>query len=447
MSEPPSVHFDPESMKIHTPEMGINVGIALASLHKKVVVGMDLKKSSAMMREAIVSGILSQGTDVIDIGIATGPVVSHASRLGDCGVFVSGSDDYDSVSGYVIFDEDGTPYTAKDLRTMETSVNNRPLATSRTGRVYPYLTATEEYLEKVLSESKPSSGCSMVVDCRCGVCADTVPKALDTLGVEVLSINGHRDVDFIPKDLGITEREFEDLTRMVGDATGYIGLRMNTSGSNLTLLDENGEVVDKWKAMAILVAYLKPNKLVLPLDFSTIVEDVFNGEIEIPVTTPNITYGDEPSMTIMGMSSSSVCDEFTRQDADLGVCNAGFVLRGNNSPDGLRAAITISHISCSNSIHRLVDTLPELQRGVKKIHVDCAPDALARNLNASMSLIDCTRYTCQNGWRVDLDEGWFLILPPVNGEVELIAEAADKAYLVGLMEIGEDLVRTCSASQ
>ncbi|MBR7153626.1 MAG: hypothetical protein IKD00_07825 [Candidatus Methanomethylophilaceae archaeon] len=444
MSETPPVHFDPESMKTHTPETGINVGIALATLHKRIVVGMDLMKSSHMMRDAIVSGMLSQGADVIDIGVASAPVVADAAHLGDCAVFVSGSEHYNDISGYVIFDRDGSPYTAKDLRAMETSVNNRPLATSNVGMIHRHLNATDEYMRRVITENRPAPGCSMVVDCRCGVCSDTVPSALNALGVEVLSINGHKDPEFIPKDVGMSDHEFDDMERMVGDASGYIGIRMNPSGSNMTLLDENGSVVNAWKTMALLVAYLKPGKLILPLDVSTVVEDVFNGKLSIPVNTDHAPSDDEPTLTIMGMASSSVCDEFTRQDADLAICRAGMVFRGLNAPDGLRAAIAISHMSCENSIHRLAEAIPDMQRDMKRIHIDCSPDVIARNLNASMPLIESERYTCQDGWRVDLKEGWFLILPPVNGEVELIAEAPDKAYLVGLMEIGEDLIRDCS---
>ena len=52
-----------------TPEMGIILGQALAIYYDKVVVGRDMMQSSPMMKNAVVSGLVSSGADVIDIGV------------------------------------------------------------------------------------------------------------------------------------------------------------------------------------------------------------------------------------------------------------------------------------------------------------------------------------------------------------------------------------------
>ncbi|MBR2093561.1 MAG: hypothetical protein IJ904_05940 [Candidatus Methanomethylophilaceae archaeon] len=53
-----------------TPESGIELGRAIASGHRCVAVVSDRMKSSRMMKETLISGILSQGTDVMDAGCA-----------------------------------------------------------------------------------------------------------------------------------------------------------------------------------------------------------------------------------------------------------------------------------------------------------------------------------------------------------------------------------------
>ena len=44
-----------------SPEMGLLLGHALAMDHSRVVVGRDLMRSSSMMKEALVSGLMSSG--------------------------------------------------------------------------------------------------------------------------------------------------------------------------------------------------------------------------------------------------------------------------------------------------------------------------------------------------------------------------------------------------
>jgi phosphoglucosamine mutase len=59
-----------------TPEMGIRLGHALAMDYKKVVIGMDLMRSSPMMKNALISGLISSGVDVIDVGKVSEPVMA-----------------------------------------------------------------------------------------------------------------------------------------------------------------------------------------------------------------------------------------------------------------------------------------------------------------------------------------------------------------------------------
>ena len=54
----------------------------------------------------------------------------------------------------------------------------------------------------------------------------------------------------------------------------------------------------------------------------------------------------------------------------------------------------------------------------------------------------CTQYGSE--FRIVLDGGWFLIRHRQDGEdarVEVLAESQDVAYVIGLMEIADDLVQ------
>jgi phosphomannomutase len=72
-----------------------NIGRALVKYlkPKKIVIGRDIRKSSDALREALIKGIIEGGVDVVDIGIATTPMIYYASgKLEvDAGVIITAS--------------------------------------------------------------------------------------------------------------------------------------------------------------------------------------------------------------------------------------------------------------------------------------------------------------------------------------------------------------------
>ncbi|MBR6911889.1 MAG: hypothetical protein IKN41_08540, partial [Candidatus Methanomethylophilaceae archaeon] len=102
-----------------TPEMGIKIGHALAVNLKTVVVGMDLMKSSPMMKNALISGLISSGTDVIDLGYVSEPVAAYMAKMGDCCVYVTEFRQHDLMSGYLLIDKDGSFFNREEIRNLQ----------------------------------------------------------------------------------------------------------------------------------------------------------------------------------------------------------------------------------------------------------------------------------------------------------------------------------------
>src|SRR5512136_641842 len=71
-----------------TPELIVNFSCAFGTWCDggAVVIGHDPRRSSPMLRAAVVSGLLSTGCEVIDMGVCPSPVLSFAVReLGAAG--------------------------------------------------------------------------------------------------------------------------------------------------------------------------------------------------------------------------------------------------------------------------------------------------------------------------------------------------------------------------
>ena len=50
-----------------------------------MIVGHDNRESSDLLKNALISGIISTGADVIDVGLATTPMVYYSRKLLDIG--------------------------------------------------------------------------------------------------------------------------------------------------------------------------------------------------------------------------------------------------------------------------------------------------------------------------------------------------------------------------
>src|SRR5215471_4216512 len=71
-----------------TPELIVNFSCAFGTWCDggPVVIGRDTRQSSIMLRAAVVSGLLSCGCEVIDLGLSPTPLISFAVReLGAAG--------------------------------------------------------------------------------------------------------------------------------------------------------------------------------------------------------------------------------------------------------------------------------------------------------------------------------------------------------------------------
>ncbi len=420
-----------------TPESGIELGHAIASGHRTVAVVSDWMRSSRMMKEALISGILSHGSDVVDAGCAAEPAAAYAARMCDCSVFVTEGSSSGHISGYRMFNRDGSPFTDEQVRHL-TAVHGGPKGQepAAPGRRMPYGRAVEDYNAYMASVLGNMGGAPVVLDCGCGVVSESAPQILERAGVEVISVNCHHGMDFMPKDPESDADEFGWLHDSISKKEGFIGIGLNRAGSRVTVMDEDGDVIDPSMALALVVRALKPMKVVASMDTSSVIEHAFRDNgiegSEYLLSSPRLT---------------EVISEMVREDADLAVCRDRIMYRGLPTPDGIRTAAIIASMADSNSLKRTCGSMPTYYRSTASIRLECDEDAFVRALEERARATGRCRFACQEGWRIDMDEGWFLIGYPRDSVVDISAEATDRAYQISLVDTASDLVKSCSHSQ
>ncbi len=419
-----------------TTEMGIEVGRALAAEHKRVAVISDDMRSTRMMKEALISGILSQGADVLDCGSATEAAAAYAARLADCSAYVSECPTYGNASGYRLFGRDGRQFTESQIRRLDSIRDN--LVTPNhmgLGKRIPYVNAVSDYNSFASSRIGKMSGAPVLLDCGCGIASESAPQVLESVGIEVISVNCHRSRDFVPKDPSAEAQQFGWLHDLISNKEGCIGIGMDRIGSRATVIGEDGNIIDHASASALAVRSAAPKSIVMSMNVTSRVKDEF------------LKNGGDPEMIYMApMGTADVAAVMAEKNADMAVCDAGIMYSGIPALDGIRTAAAISKLANSGSLKKMAEDVSTL-RDISSIKVDNNPGAFDRGMETALSGREGKIFVCKDGWRVDMDKGWVLIRKPKEGVCRVSAESPDSAYLAGLLETGADMVRIASKSQ
>ena len=100
-----------------TPELALLVGKGTAKVlgadcgsgRRRVVLGKDTRISGYMLENAITSGLLSMGMDVLAVGPMPTPAVAHLTKSmgAACGIMITASHNPASDNGIKIFASDG----------------------------------------------------------------------------------------------------------------------------------------------------------------------------------------------------------------------------------------------------------------------------------------------------------------------------------------------------
>src|ERR1051325_7387898 len=169
----------------------------------KIVIGKDTRLSGYMLENALSSGILSMGVDVLFIGPLPTPGVAYVTRSlrADAGIVITASHNPYDDNGIKFFRADG--YKLDDLieRRIEELVfggdieNIRPTAAEigKAVRIDDALGRYIEYAKSSFPKGMTLEGMRIVVDCAHGAAYKATPCILRELGAEVFVYGNHPD--------------------------------------------------------------------------------------------------------------------------------------------------------------------------------------------------------------------------------------------------------------
>ena len=425
-----------------TPEDGLILGKALAMDYRRVIVARDLSRNSPMMADAVVSGLLFQGADVVDTGVLSVPAAAMYSSNGDCTVYVSGG--WGLAEGYHLMNPDGSMFRDEQIRRLDKVFRTPPAppAHEKLGTYSVRNGIVEEYNRRIAEKMGDELECSVILDCGCGTASDSLPQILNGSGAEVLALNAQKDPDHVCQQDASKRDGPGKLEDIVADSTGSIGIRVDGTGTSITVIDEKGRTLPQERLFAMLVLYLRPASVAVPLSVASLITDSFRGDVDADVDSPFELPPEDRSPTFTEDGLAAVC-QAVRDGATLGYCDGTIVFGdGPAVGDGIKAAAAIARMAGSNSLRGLADSFPTYLREEKEIPCELKPEEFRRSFEELIGGLAgrCSRYG--DGYRVSMDDGWFVIRHAVHDDgarLEIVAESKDRAYLAGLMEMAENL--------
>jgi phosphomannomutase len=272
-----------------TPEVAMHFAQAFGTYAKggKVVVGRDSRVTGDMLKNAVFSGLLSVGCDIIDLGVCPTPTtqlaVENLNAKG--GVMITASHNPIMWNGLKLIGADGLFLDAAQGQEVLKILEARTykfVSWDEIGVAVQYSKAIAEHIEAILNldyldlQKIRERKFKVALDCVSGAGSNLVPELLKELGCTTFYLNCEptglfsRNPEPLPENLS-------ELCEMVKKEGADIGFAVDPDSDRLALVSEKGEPIGEEKTLALAVKYVlskKPGKVVINASTSRVTEDI-----------------------------------------------------------------------------------------------------------------------------------------------------------------------------
>ncbi len=432
-----------------TPEFALKMGMAFGTMLKRegrekplVVVGRDTRVSGEMLKDALISGLLSVGCDVIDVGIAPTPAIQWATSHfnADGGAVITASHNPPEYNGIKLLEPNGMGLKKEREAVVEEVFFNEDFDRAKWDEIgevreenviKPYIEAIKARVDvEAIKKRKPF----VVVDTSNGAGSLTLPYLLRELGCKVVSVNAHPDGHFPARNPEPNEenlREFKEIVKALG---ADFGVAQDGDADRAVFIDENGRFIQGDKTFALVAdAVLRENGgglLVTTIATSNLLDDIAerNGAKVMRTKVGDLIVARallEHNGTIGGEENG-------------GVIFPDFVL----GRDGAMTAAKIVEIFAKSRkrFSELIDELPKYYQFKTKRKVDgdrkSIVEEVAELARARGYTIDTT-----DGTKVILPDGWVLVRASgTEPIIRVFSEAKSEEKAREYLELGLKLL-------
>ncbi|GDY01127.1 phosphomannomutase/phosphoglucomutase [Planctomycetota bacterium] len=230
--------------------MARKIGAAMVKFlnAKRLVVGRDMRTMAPSVQDAVIDGILSQGCDVVDIGLASTPMTYYAIGKIPCdgGLVVTASHNPKQYIGFKLCRQEARPMSGetgiKDIERMALS-SDQPLA-ARAGK-RDQVDVMREFVDHIANFAHGIKPMTIVVDYANGMGANEAPAIFAKIkGLKVVSLYEQLDGTFPNHEANpLKESNLDDLRAAVKQHKAALGLAFDGDADRCAFVDEDGRTV------------------------------------------------------------------------------------------------------------------------------------------------------------------------------------------------------------
>lgn len=231
-----------------TDDIMTEIGRALGSEGRSrgvasMCIGYDGRNSSKSLAEAVISGLLEVGMNVIEIGQVPTPLLYFAAQRlqTGSGAMITGSHNPASHNGLKMM-LSGDTLAGEDIQ----KLYQRTIAQNFTEGSGTRQTADvrQDYLDEILNDIAVAAPLKVVVDAGNGVSGAIAPGLIEDLGCEVIQLYCEVDGNFPNHHPDPSNPEnLEDLRAKVIETGADIGIAFDGDGDRLGVVTNSGKII------------------------------------------------------------------------------------------------------------------------------------------------------------------------------------------------------------
>ena len=398
---------------IYPKELNINtaykIGRAVADFFKvkSIAVGRDMRVHGEVLSNAFVKGVMDQGTDVIDIGLISTPMLYFASAFlkTKANIMVTASHNPKEYNGFKLARQNAIPVSGETgIKEIEKLYNRGRFRKARRKGKLLWKVIDSEYAKHVLKFSKSKDAkFKIVIDAANGMAGKEVPLVFGKLKHTIIPMYFELDGTFPNHDANPLKGEtLEQLKRMVLKENADLGIAFDGDADRVFFITDEGEALPSDFITALIAkSFLKNHKK------AKILYDVRSSWIV--KETVKASKG-TPKMCRVG--HAFIKAEMRKEKALFGGELSGhFYFKDNwNADSGIIAVLKILDLMAETK-----QKLSELVKPLRKYHATGEINFEVKDKEAKMKELARKykngRISWLDGIRVDFNDWWFNARP------------------------------------
>jgi len=429
------------------PNIAWYIGLSIATFFKRkpLILGHDNRTSSPLLAEAIASGLMAGGSQVLFCGEVITPAISFYTRHRQLSgaIIITGSHIPAHMSGVEVLASDGAPLDrgseVEIERLIDTKASSLPWRQHGTsvslGDVGPFW--VKNVIQQVNATLIGEHNFCVTVDACNGSAIPWLLDAINGLGCKVIGVNAHSDPFFSGRSPNLRVKLLRNTAKIVNENNCNLGVAVDGDGDRAFFIDDKGRALMGDVTGTILASIELDRRgggtIVTPINSSNLIEDIVeqhNGKVVYSrIGPPAIVAAVKKHKAIFAFEESG---------------KVIYPKLNYLSDSGLAAAHLLEYLAEQNiSLSQIIDSLPHYHQ--LKQAIDC-PNHLKKSIIEHVLSVASNEYPEANlitldGVKLVFEDGWLLLRPSGTEPVfRCFSEARTRKRARELLKQGLDWI-------